>query len=274
MNQEEMTRRRLLKTGALAAVFAGGAKAQTRQERGRQLVEEALAALGGDSFLNIRNQVTHGRAYSFYNAAVRGFARITVYERFEPMQPDADRNWLPVSRREVYTEKGDYYALFLNGEGWEVTFRGARPQPLDLMQRYRLGTRRDFFYFLRYRLNEPGLYYYHVGSEVVDNMPTEAVQITDAEGEQITIYFKRSDGLPYQALYLRRDPQTRVPFEEKSIWSKYRPFEQTVLPWNIRRERDGVKIFEQFASSVVINQDLDPSLFSLPMKVPVLPPAK
>lgn len=270
-----MTRRKAL---AVAAVGAGSivvsprGLAQTRQERGKQLVDEALTSLGGDAFLQIGNITARGRAYSFYNSQIRGLARVTMTDRFEEMQPNADSDWLPVSRREVYTEKGDYYSVFRNGRGWEITYRGARPLREDVIERYRVAVRRDFFYFLRYRLDEPGLYYYHPGVEIIDNEPTDAVEITDAEGQLVTLYFRQSDGLPHQQLYLRRDPKTRIPYEEKTIWSKYRDVGGATLPWNIRRERDGERIFEQYASEVVVNQPIDDSLFRLPGGIDMLDP--
>lgn len=265
------TRREIL-IGAGAALSAP-LSAETRQEKGRRLVEEALEALGGQAFVNLSNIVTTGRAYSFYNTNLRGLAVMTIYDRFEPMQENADRDWLPISRRELYTEKGDYYALFRNGKGWEVTYRGARPQPSEIMERYRLAARRDFFYFLRYRLNEAGLYFYFSGTEIVDNTPTDAVEITDAEGDSFTVYIRQSDHLPVSQVYLRRDPKTRIPYEERTVWSKFRPVESVVLPWNIRRERDGDKIFELFGRSFQINQQIDASLFELPGGITVLPEA-
>jgi hypothetical protein len=267
------SRRAILAAAPL--VFVRRLTGQTAQEKGRQYVQDALDAMGGQKFLDIHTQVAEGRAYSFYNASVRGLARITVYERFEPMQPNMPNDWLPVSRREVYTEKGDYYSLFVNGKGWEVTFQGARPLPEDMINRYRLGVRRDFFYFLRYRLNEKGLYFYSPGMEIVDNTPTNAVEISDSEGETITVYLKQSDGLPHTGVYTRRDPKTRIPFEEKSIWSKYRGVETgAIIPWNIRKERDGEVVFEQFASSVNVNTEIKPEIFQLPSDVKLLDPDK
>ena len=267
----EISRRCLLTLPA--AALAPRLGAETRQEKGKRLVHAALDALGGNAFQSVYNQVTSGRAYSFYNARVRGLARITVYDRYEPMQPNADADWLPVSRKEIYTEKGDYYSLFLNGKAWEVTFQGARPLPEDMIIRYRVSVRRDLLYFLRYRLNEEGLYYYYTGLEIVDNIPTESVEITDGEGETITVYLRQDDGLPHMAVYLRRDPKTRIPFEEKTIWSKYRPDSSgALLPWNVRKERDGQQVFEQFASSVETNTDIAAKVFQLPNGITMLDP--
>ncbi|MDE0123611.1 MAG: hypothetical protein OXN97_03440 [Bryobacterales bacterium] len=263
-----MTRR------VFTTALAGGAmlRAETRQEKAERLVREALEGIGGQKFLEIQTQVRSGRAYSFYNRQVRGMARITIYDRFDRVDPDAGDDWLPLRRREVYTEKGDYYALFLNGEGYEVTYRGAVPQPEDYMQRYRLASRRDIFYFLRYRMDEPGLYYYYNGIEIVDNVPCHSLDIVDAEGEAITLFVRQSDGLPVQQLYLRRDPKTRIPYQEKSVFGRYRPAGEALLPWIIRRERDDERVFELYAQSFEVNRPLKAAVFALPDGLPLLPP--
>ena len=264
-----MFTRRELAIGLAAARSLGG---QSRQERGERLVRDAFQTVGGETFLAIQTQVRAGRAYSFYNRQVRGTARITIYDRFDALLPDSDPDWLPLRRREVYTEKGDYYALFLNGKGFEITYRGVVPEPDDFMHRYRQESRRDIFYFFRYRKDEPGLYFYHQGTEIIDNVPCDAVDIVDAEGEAITLYLRKSDGLPVQQEYLRRDRKTRVPYEEKSIFGRYKPVGGCMLPWIIRRERDGERVFELYADSYEVNRPLSASVFTLPNDLPMLPP--
>jgi hypothetical protein len=273
----KLTRRQILAAPATLLGAAATARAQTRQEKGRLLLEQTLAALGGDRFLNSRDIVRRGRAYSFYRRDLRGLAKMTVYDRYDalPGHPAAeppDPDWLPVSRREVYTEKGDYYSLFRNGQGWEVTFRGARPLDPERMMRYRESVRRDIFYFLRYRLDEPGMYFYHRGSEIMDNTPTDAVEVTDSNSDAMTFFLRRSDHLPVQQIYLRRDPKTRVPFEEKTIYSKFRSVSGLTLPWNIRREVDGERRLELYSATVEVDPKIKPSIYALHKKLTLLPP--
>jgi hypothetical protein len=257
----------------LGLLAARSGKAQSRQEKGRQLLEQALEGLGGNKFLAVRNIVHYGRAYAFYRQRIRGLAKITIYQQFTDQKENAEPDWLPVSRREVYTEKGDYYTLFDHGEGWEITFRGARPLPIERMNRYRASVRHDIFFFLRYRLNEPGMYFYYRGTEVLDNIPTEVVDVTDSESEATTYYLRRSDHLPAQLIYTRRDPKTKIPYEEKVVYSKYREVEGAKVPWNIRREEDGEKTFEMFGRTVEVNPQLDAGIYSLDKSLTVLPEA-
>ena len=258
---------------AVGLVFATGyftLAAQTRQERAKHLLDQCLEAIGGDAFLTVRNMVQKGRAYSFRRQNLRGLAVMSIFTRFEPMRESDDPNWLPVSRREVYTEKGDYYVLFQNGKGWEVTFRGARPLPEESLRRYRESTRRDIFYILRYRFNEPGMYFYYAGTEIIDNVPTHAIEIVDGRGEAVTVYLRMSDNLPVQQVYIRRDPKTRIPYEEKSIFSKYRKVGQVALPWNVQRRRDDSKIFELFGQTAEIGR-APAEMFALKRKLTILP---
>lgn len=256
---------------ALLCVNPGLLAAQTRQEKARQLLDKALEALGGEAFLNIKTIKQTGRAYSFYRQNLSGLAVITIYNKYEPMRETGDPEWLPVSRREVYTEKGDYYVLFQNGKGWEVTYLGARPLPEDRLQRYRVSARRNIFYILRYRLDEPGMYFYHTGTEIIDNVPTHAVDIIDAEGEAVTVYLRMSDNLPVRQVYIRRDPKTRIPYEEKSIFSKYREVGDVTLPWNVQHQRDGEKIFELFGRTAEVNGKVKPGTFDLQQGIKILP---
>ncbi len=264
----------VLATLTVALVFATSyfeLSAQTRQERAKQLLEQCLEAMGGDAFLDVRNMVQKGRAYSFRRQNLRGLAVMSIFTRFDPMRESDDPDWLPVSRREVYTEKGDYYVLFQNGKGWEVTFRGARPLPEDSLLRYRESTRRDIFYILRYRLDEPGMYYYYAGTEIIDNVPTHAIEIVDGQGDAVTVYLRMSDNLPVQQVYIRRDPKTRIPYEEKSLFSKYRKVGRVAVPWNIQRQRDDSKIFELFGRTAEIDR-APAQMFALQKKLAILPP--
>ena len=45
-------------------------------------------------------------------------------------------------------------------------------------------------------------------------------------------------------------------------------------PFAVRRERNGEKIFETYAETVKINQDLKDSMFDLPQGLKILPKEK
>src|SRR5437667_300932 len=62
----------LLLIGGLAAVSAYAV--ETRQERGKRVVDEALRALGGEAYLHMEDRIEMGRAYSFYREQLSGLS--------------------------------------------------------------------------------------------------------------------------------------------------------------------------------------------------------
>ena len=243
----------------------------TAQERGKRVVDEAVAALGGDRFLNVADRTESGRAYSFYREKLAGLSRATIYTRYLPALNPGE---LAVRERQAFGKDQDSAVLLLeNGDGWEVTFRGARPLPKAQLDRYHDTTLHNVLYILRQRLKEPGMIFESLGSDVVDNVPVEIVEITDANNETTTVYFHRSTKLPMRQKFYRRDPQTRERHEEVTIFSKYRDVGGGVQwPFAIQRERDGDKVFEMYSDSVEINKDIPDALFILPSDVKKLKP--
>ena len=242
-------------------------------ERGRKIVDEALAALGGEAFRNMTDRVEYGRAYSFYNQRLSGLSRLRLYTRYTAT-PDSLQE-LGQRERQSFGKDEDYSILFLENEGWDVTFRGARPLAQSLLDRYRESLLHNVFYILRQRLDEKGLEIEFKGSEVVDNQPVETVEIADRENNVVTVHFHQSTKLPVKQRWTRRDPVTRRQAPEVTIYNKYRDVGGGIKwPFTTLRERDGEKTFEMFAESVEVNRGLADNLFLLPGSVKKLPPAR
>lgn len=240
-------------------------------EKGKQIVADAVAALGGDAFLKMRNRLEEGRVYSFYNDKLSGLSRAKIYTQY--LDTPSSKG-LAVRERQLFGKDEDTSIVFdENGEGWDVTFRGARPLPPATMQRYIESTPRNILYLLRHRLKEPGMIIEATGTEVLVNEPVNIVDFTDKDNRTVTVYFHYSTKLPIRQKFFRRDPQTRERFEEVTLFSKYRDVGGGVKwPWAIRRERDGEKIYEIFSEKVTVNQDFKESVFQLPAGIKKLNP--
>ncbi len=248
---------------------------ETRLERGKKVVDEALAALGGEHFLAMRDRVEAGRAYSFYREKLSGFGRAKIYTRYLTRPEPPQRGFFGVRERQNFGKKEEYGVLFVDGKGYDITFRGARPIAADVLARYLETTRRNVLYILRMRLGEPGLTFESQGSDVHDNQPVEIVDITDGDNLTTRVYFHQSTKLPVWQKFYRRDSKTRERFEEVTLLSKYRDVGGGVQwPFAIQRFRDGEKIYEIYSDSVIINQDLPDNLFTLPGDMKILKPVR
>ena len=108
-----------------------------------------------------------------------------------------------------------------------------------------------------------------------DNLPVEIVDITDGNGLTVAVYFGRSSKLPVRQILKRRNPDYKDFDTEETFYAKYRDVGGGVMwPYNIRRQRNGEKLYEIYSESVQINKNLRDDLFTLPAKLKILPPAK
>lgn len=259
----------LLASAVLGA--SGWLQGETKQERGQRVVNEALAALGGDRFLAMKDRIESGRAYSFYRDQLTGLSVAKIYTRhLEAPGP----NGVALRERQSFGKEEDYYVLFTGDNGYTVTFRGARPMLKDRYTRWVDSTRRNVLYTLRHRLKEPGLLFESQGTLVWQNTPVEVVDIIDGDNAKVTVYFQVSTKLPLRQVFVRRDPVTKERFEEVSVFAKYREVSGVQWPYNITAYRNGGKVYEIFSDSVLINQDLSDNLLTLSSTMKVLPPEK
>ena len=256
---------------SLALTAGGAAAAETAQQRGKRVVEEALAAAGGNAYLAMQDRVESGRAYSFYREQLEGLSIAKIYTRYLTPVPGK-----PSVRERQNFGKDEYAGVLFNDlGGWEITFRGARPLEPKRLENWKDGTIRNIFYILRQRLKEPGMDFYSRGSDLYENRPVEIVDITDADGLTVTVYFSQLNKLPVRQVLKRRNPDYKDFDSEETIFAKYRDIGGGVMwPLSIRRQRNGEKLYEMYSDSVQINKNLKDDLFMLPAKLPILPPAR
>jgi len=252
--------------------------AETAAERGKRVVEESLKALGGDAFLKVEDRAETGRAFSFYHSEITGLSVATIYTRYIP-EGSARAGKVRVIEREAFfrtaaRREEDSAALFTPDGAWTLTYRGALPFADERVQSHVDATWHDILYILRCRHDEPWDYYSR-GADIVDNRPVEVVEMTDAAGETVTVYFGRDDKFPIRQMYRRRNPTFKDFDTEVTVFDKYRDAGGGVKwPLDIRRERNGDKIYEMYSDSVQVNQNLPDNLFTIPANMKILPKPK
>jgi hypothetical protein len=257
---------------AAATLLGGLAATESRQERAKRVIDEAVAALGGRNFLQMSDRVETGRAYSFYREQLSGLSIAHIYTRYLTRPEPPVPAFFGQRERQAFSKDQSSAVIFNEkGEGFEITFRGARPLPDQTLARYKDTMLHNVLYILRMRLGEPGLVIESQGADVRENQPVEIVDITDADNRTVTVYFNRTTKLPIYQVFKRRNPEDKEWDVEVTRYSKYRDVGGGVMwPFAVERERNGEKIFEMYADSITINKDLTDDLFTLPAKMKIL----
>ena len=264
-SQGRGTRQKTVKITAVLLYAVFSLHAQTAAElRGRKLLDDSIAALGGDRFLAMEDRIESGRAYSFYREKLTGLSIAKIYTRYLSVALGKSGQELGIRERQTFGKNEDSSVIFREDGAWDVTFRGSKPLEKERIERYRDSTLHNFFYILRQRLKEPGLIFEARGVEVVENMPVDVLDITDSENRTVTVYFHQSTRLPVRQTWVWRDPLTKERNEEITRFSRYRDIGGGVQwPHQILRERNGEKTYELFSDSVTVNKDLTDNIFSV-----------
>ena len=253
-----------MKRLVLLCVLATATFAQDGQVRGKQLIDEAIAALGGEKFLTMQNRIETGRAYSFFQNNLTGLSIARFYTRYVPVDPAKAGEILAQEEHQALSKDEGYYNVLRENGGWEVTYRGPKPLEKEQIDRHRDSTMHNVFYILRNRLKEPGLVFEARGSDVIENTPMNLVDIIDSKNRVVTVYLHPTTHLPLRQMWVWRDPETRERNDELTRFARYREVAGVMWPFQVNRERNGKKTFEMFDDEVLINQVIDEKRFAKP----------
>jgi hypothetical protein len=259
----------LLTLAALCPAFC--ARAEEPAVKGRKIVMESLAALGGDAFLHMTDRVEEGRAYSFFNEKLSGLSKAKIYVRYMTAPDPPVVAFHGQRERQVFGDKDETaYVLFDEKQGYNVTYRGAKPFPAADYEKYHESLLHNVLYILRMRLNEPGMTFESRGTEISNNVPVDSVDIIDSDNRVTNVYFEQSTHYPVRQMWFRRNAITKEKDEEVTVFSKFRASNGVLWPWVIQRERNGERIYEMFSESVSFNTGVTDEKFTLPASTKIL----
>lgn len=254
----------LLAAAAVSSVAVRPIQAQSYSDaRAKQVISDAVAALGGEKFLEMKDRVQVGRAYSFYQDELSGLSVARISTRYLTVDPKNSGYELGIRERQAFGKKEDTAVVLREDGGANINWRLAKPIPADEFERYRESTLLNILYILRQRMQEPGLTFESAGSEVVDRLPCEAIDVIDSKNRKVRVYFHQVTKLPMKQVFSRLDTKTKERDEEVTRFDRYRTNDGIQWPQQVTRERNGYKIFQIFAESVSFNQDLTDDLFSV-----------
>ncbi len=93
----------LQRTLMVVCLTAALAAAETpTAAKGKQVVADAIAALGGEKFLEMQDRVESGRAYSFYRDRLSGLSIAKIYTRYITVDPTKSAHELGVRERQAF----------------------------------------------------------------------------------------------------------------------------------------------------------------------------
>ena len=153
--------------------------------KAKSVLGQAIAALGGPAYLNLRNSACTARYAQFEKSgALGGFIQIRDY-------------WeAPDKSRTEYDKKGNIVQVYAGDQGWTLDRGGVTEMDADSMADYQEQRRTALSTILRFRLNDDDLAFRYGGSDIEDLKQVDWVEIGDRDGHAIRVAIDKRTHLP------------------------------------------------------------------------------
>jgi hypothetical protein len=264
---------------ALAAACGKPARARSGQEllpeqsaaKAKQILQQVIAALGGQAFLDVRETDCEGRIAQFgSNGDLMGYT------------PFHDLWLLPDKNRTEYISKGQntiagfllgadglaithggvLITLFSGEEGWMLDKGGVTNQPDDLVKTFIEQVKAGMNNMLRLRVNERGVELNYAGPDLIDMKEAEWIEFTDSDHRSMRLAVDKSTHLPLRWVVETRDPETRERTDNTIAYTQFIPMDGVKTPLNLLRSHNGRNVSQTFITGCKYNSNLAPDLFT------------
>lgn len=219
--------------------------------KAKEILQQAVQALGGNAYLNLRDVTCEGRLSQFGHAGeLNGFEKFVDYT----IPPFKDRTENLPKRNIIEVMNGD--------KGWTLDRGGVSEASGADLARFQEDTKKDLDYILRSRIKEPNMIFRYAGPDIVDLRQVDWVELVDSDNRTIRIAISQSTHLPVRKIVDTRDANTRMKTDEVELYSNYHPINGIETPFQITRERNHIKIYQVFFDKCEYNTNLSDSLFT------------
>ncbi len=219
--------------------------------KAKELLQQAVEALGGNAYLNVHDVTCTGRIGTFdHSGELTGFGKFIDFA--EP----------PLKERQENLPKRNIIEIYNGDKGWDLDRGGVSDAPKADLADFQENVQRDIDNILRHRILEPDMVFRYAGRDIVDLRPVEWVELVDGANRTIRIAFSTDSHLPVRKSVEERDPALRMTMKEVEYYSNYHPLAGIQTALQITREKNGTKVFQAFFDKCEYNTSLSDSLFT------------
>lgn len=219
--------------------------------KAKELLQQAIEGLGGAAYLNVHDVTCKGRLSQFgHSGELNGYETFIDYAQ----PPFKDRTENLPKRNIISVNSGD--------KGWTLDRGGVSEATITDIATFQEDIKKDIDNILRHRIHEQGMIFRYGGPDVVDYQQADWVELVDSDNRTFRIAIARSTHLPIRKVVDTRDANTRMRTDEIEYYSNYHPMDAVQTPFQITRERNGIKIYQVFFDSCQYNTNISDALFT------------
>ena len=228
------------------------------EDAARKFFDDAVAAMGGSTFLNVTDMVSEGNYFMFNRSGESSpLIKFTDYTKF----PDKSRFRLGDKKHLIELE---VFNLETN-EGWiqegDLEPKAATP---DDMRDFKNAVKHSLEMIFRSRYKDPNNKLFYLGPGDGRDITLEKVKLIDPENDEVTVYFNRLTKLPAKLEYVRVD-QNGVRQHEVREFSQWHRIQDVNTSLRTDGYTNGRQSFQIHTVKIKFDNDLPDSLFSKPV---------
>jgi len=234
-------------------------------DRGRKLLDQMVAALGGDAWLNRAVWVEYGQTAHFYKGQPDPY--VVGFEDYKRAKPYAERV-VPVVHVSTLAILGlpgrdhrDTATVWNEQGGWELTFKGKIEVPKDEEKEYERVRSHSLEVVIKDWLKRPDATVSYDGSTMVGRRLGETVTVS-VDGDSAAIALDESNHLPLSLTFKFRN-ETYKDFDTETVeYDNYQPNAGILTPMAVTRFKNGDMVSQRFLTKVEYKSALPAELFN------------
>jgi hypothetical protein len=218
----------------------------------RKALDAMVKAMGGDAWLNMKNQMRQGHIAAFFQGKPDlGTEKFWDFHEW----PDHDRTEFTVHR--------DVVVFYLGREGWEVTYRGKKPLPADQVEEYLRRRDHSIETAVKVWMKDPNTILIFEGQRLAERHLADQVTLISAQNEAITIQMDAQTHLPLRRTFQWRDPVYHDKNTDAEEYDDYHVVDGIPTAYTITRFKNDDMTRQLFMDKVTYNQDLPTDFWSV-----------
>jgi len=226
-----------------------------QDKRGRTLLDQMVAALGGEMWLNRRTALLHGNTAAFFRGApTLSTVPFWDYKQYPTItQPELERI--------EFTKKRDVVQIWTPTNGYEITYKGNKPLPAEQVADYLRRQSHSIDAIIRVWLKQPGIVVLYEGATQVERRPADKVTLLAANNDAVTLELDAVTHLPLRRTYQTRNEQFKDIDEDQEQYDDYHSIQGIMTSLTVSRYHNGDLANQRFYQSVEYNIAITPEMF-------------
>ena len=255
----------------LAAQNPDNMMPEQSEAKGRQILRDLVAGLGGPGYMGVRESECSGlRALFGHSGDLTGYINFNDFRQY----PDKARiEYTRKGRNTIllsligldgldFAHGGVVIALYNGDRAWSYDRSGVSELPVTAVTDFQEAAKRSVDDLVRFRLKEPGLSIRFGGSDTVDLRQVDWVEINDSEGRKYRLAVNRSTHLLDRVVVSTEDTENQQVNDDTTIYSNYQLKDSAWTPMQFSREHNGRRTAQFFLDSCRYNPGFPQDLFS------------